>query len=85
MDRLHFQTGRDVPPADYVVEVVCRGDAEPAVRALTIEAVSGPDVQVKSLASTDAETPGEIGLRAEMSAARRTGPAGQATRCSRGR
>jgi putative Mg2+ transporter-C (MgtC) family protein len=71
MDRMHFQTGRDVPPADYVVEVVCRGDAEAAVRALTIQAVSGPGVQLKSLASTDADTPGEIGLRAEMSAARR--------------
>jgi uncharacterized membrane protein YhiD involved in acid resistance len=51
--------------------VVCRGDAESAVRALTIQAVSGPGVQLNSLASADADTPGEIGLRAEMSAARR--------------
>jgi putative Mg2+ transporter-C (MgtC) family protein len=71
MDRLHFQTGRDMPPADYVLEVVCRGDAESAVRALIIEAVSGGGLQVKSLRSTDTETPGEIALRAEMSAARR--------------
>jgi putative Mg2+ transporter-C (MgtC) family protein len=60
-----------VPPADYVLEVVCRGDAESAVRALIIEAGSGGGLQVKSLRSTDTETPGEIALRAEMSAARR--------------
>jgi putative Mg2+ transporter-C (MgtC) family protein len=71
MDRLHFQAGREVPPADYVVEVVCRGDAESAVRALIIQAVSGPGVQLKSLRSTDTETPGFIALRAEMSAAHR--------------
>jgi uncharacterized membrane protein YhiD involved in acid resistance len=69
MDRLHFQTGRDVPLADYVVEVVCRADAESAVRASIIQAVSGPGVQLTSLRSTDTETPGEIALRAEMSAA----------------
>jgi putative Mg2+ transporter-C (MgtC) family protein len=71
MDRLHFQAGCEVPPADYVVEVVCRGDAESAVRALIIQAVSGPNVQLKSLRSTDTETPGFIALRAEMSAAQR--------------
>jgi putative Mg2+ transporter-C (MgtC) family protein len=71
MDRLHFQTGREVPPADYILDVVCRGDAESAVRALTIQALSGPSAQLKSLVSTDTETPGVIALRAEMSAARR--------------
>jgi putative Mg2+ transporter-C (MgtC) family protein len=72
MDRLHFQAGRDVPPADYVLEVECRGDAESAVRALIMQTLSGgPGVQLKSLRSTDTETPGEIALRAEMSAARR--------------
>jgi putative Mg2+ transporter-C (MgtC) family protein len=71
MDRLHFQTGREVPPADYVVDVVCRGGAESAVRALMIQAVSGPGVQLKSLRSTDTATPGDIALRAETSATKR--------------
>jgi putative Mg2+ transporter-C (MgtC) family protein len=71
MDRLRFQTGREVPPADYVVDVACRADAESAVRALIIQALGGPGVRLTSLGSTDAETPGFIALRAEVSAARR--------------
>ncbi len=71
MDRVHFQTGREVAPADYLLEVVCERDAEPAVRALIVDAVTGPGLRLKSLGRRDAETPHEVVLSADVSAARR--------------
>jgi putative Mg2+ transporter-C (MgtC) family protein len=70
MDRLHFDTGREVAPAEYVVDVVCQDVTESSVRALMIEAVNRPGLQLKSLRAVAAKTPNEVRLRAELLAAK---------------
>ena len=71
MDRLHFQTGREVTPVDYILEVVCQRNAEPAVRSKLIEAVTAPAFMLTSLARRDADAPNEVVLNADVSAAER--------------
>jgi putative Mg2+ transporter-C (MgtC) family protein len=71
MDRLHLNTGRELPSTDYVVEVVGRRDDEAAIRALLVEALTGPGFRVTSLASRSTDTPDQVRLHAEMSAAQR--------------
>lgn len=71
MDRLHFRIGREMPPADYIVEVECSRDAELAVRALVVQAVSRPGFALKVLRSADTRIASEIRLHAELTAAER--------------
>jgi putative Mg2+ transporter-C (MgtC) family protein len=71
MDRARTKFGRDVPPADYVLEVECDADAESAVRALLIQAVTRGDLQLKSLRSVATAMPDWVHLSAEVSAATR--------------
>lgn len=71
MDRVHFQAGREVPPVDYILEVVCQRDAAPAVRTMLNDVVSGAAWRLKSLGRRDAETPQQIVLSAEVSAVKR--------------
>jgi putative Mg2+ transporter-C (MgtC) family protein len=71
MDRLHFSAGREIPPADYVFEVICTSDAGAEVRALIIQTLARPGLQLKSLRSLDTNTPNEVQLRAELSATAR--------------
>jgi len=73
MDRLHFEAGREVPPADYILEVECEPDAAPAVRALIIDALSGPAVRLTSLGRRNAETAHHLVLSAEVSAVKQDG------------
>jgi putative Mg2+ transporter-C (MgtC) family protein len=68
MDRVHFRAGREIPPADYVVDVVCAADAEVGVRGLIINALTQPGLQLRSLRSAATTTPNEVLLRAELSA-----------------
>jgi putative Mg2+ transporter-C (MgtC) family protein len=69
MDRIHFRAGRDNPPAEYVLEVVCKGEAEAAIRAVILRSITRPGFQLKSLRSFDTTTPNEVQVRAELSAA----------------
>jgi putative Mg2+ transporter-C (MgtC) family protein len=71
MDRLYFKTGREIPPADYVFEVVCVAAAEAGVRRLIVQTLTRPRMQLKSLRSFHTTTPDEVRLRAELSAAAR--------------
>ena len=71
MDRVRIETGREVTPVDYVLDVVCQRDAEPAVRATIVDAVSGPGLRLKSLVWRNADTPIEVVLSADVSAAKR--------------
>lgn len=71
MDRLHFQTGREVTPADYVLEVVCQRDAEPSIRSKLIDAVAAPGFMLTSLARRDADAPDEVIISADVAAAER--------------
>jgi putative Mg2+ transporter-C (MgtC) family protein len=71
MDRLHFETGREVPPADYILEVECERDAVAAVRAIIIDALTGPALRLKSLGWRNADTPQQLVLSANVSAPKR--------------
>jgi putative Mg2+ transporter-C (MgtC) family protein len=71
MDHLHVKTGREVPPADYLLEVVCGADAETALRALIVHTLTRPGFHLKSLRSVDTGIPNEVQVRAELSAAQR--------------
>jgi len=71
MDRTHSKAGREIPPADYVFDVVGAADAEAEVRARIVRAVTQPGLQLRSLQSSAGTTPAEIRLRAELSAAAR--------------
>ena len=71
MDRLRFQTGREVMPVDYTLEVVCQRNAEPAVRSKLIEAVTAPGFTLTSVARRDTDAPNEVVLDADVAAAER--------------
>jgi putative Mg2+ transporter-C (MgtC) family protein len=71
MDRARIRAGRETPPTDYVLDVVCQSDGEAAVRAVLVRAVNQPGLQLRSLQSFATKTPDELGLRAELSAAAR--------------
>ncbi|MGV0740775.1 MgtC/SapB family protein [Mycolicibacterium sp. XJ870] len=68
MDRVKTRTGRENSPADYVLDVACRADAEAEVRALILRTVTRPELRLQSLLSTAAKTSDEVRLRAELSA-----------------
>lgn len=81
MNRARTRFGRDTPPADYVLQVECDTAAEAAVRALIIQLVGGPNLQLKSLRSTGSASPGTTRLLAELSATSRDdGPLEDAAR-----
>jgi putative Mg2+ transporter-C (MgtC) family protein len=71
MDRLHSQTGREMTPVDYILEVVCQRNAELAARSKLIEAVTAPGFTQTSLARRDADAPNEVVLNADVAAAER--------------
>lgn len=68
MDRARTRAGREMPPADYVFEVECARDEESRVKALMLDALSQPDLQLKSVRMVTAATPGDTGLHAELTA-----------------
>jgi len=68
MDRVKSWTGREVSPADYVLDIACRADAEAETRALILRTVTRPELKLRSLLSTVGKTPDEIRLRAGLSA-----------------
>lgn len=68
MDRVKSGTGREVSPAEYVIDVVCRADAEADTRALILRAVTRPELTLRSLLSKVSTAPDEVVLRAELSA-----------------
>lgn len=71
MDRLHLTTGRETPPADYLVEVACAADAETGLRPLIVQTLTRSGFHLTSLRSIDAGVSNEREVRAELSAARR--------------
>ncbi|WP_026306657.1 MgtC/SapB family protein [Smaragdicoccus niigatensis] len=71
MDRARTRAGREIPPADYVFEVVCTSDAEPNVRTLLTPALTRSNFQLSSMRATATTNPNEIALRIELSAAAR--------------
>jgi putative Mg2+ transporter-C (MgtC) family protein len=71
MDRLHFEAGREHPPVEYVVEVVCQREALDEVRASLVDAVRGPDFRLNSISLRDTDTPNVVQLRARVVTAKR--------------
>jgi putative Mg2+ transporter-C (MgtC) family protein len=71
MDRLHFDVGREVPPTTYQFELVCQATAVDAIREALIDALSGPDFQIRSIGAYAAVAPAEVKLRVELQCSRR--------------
>ena len=71
MDRVHSRAGREIPPADYLLEVACAPDAEQTARNAIVQAVNQPGLQLHSLRVVEGAPSDQVGLRAEVSAASR--------------
>jgi putative Mg2+ transporter-C (MgtC) family protein len=71
MDRITSKAGRDIPPADYILDAVTAAEAESGTRALIIGAVNQPGLRLRALRSSATKVPGEVRLRAELSTATR--------------
>src|SRR5690242_7668631 len=59
MDRVKSRTGREVSPADYVLDVSCGADAEADIRALILQTITTPELKLRSLLSTAGKPPDE--------------------------
>jgi putative Mg2+ transporter-C (MgtC) family protein len=69
MDRSKTTTlGRETPPAEYIFEAICKAEAESGIRALILQTVTHPGMQLKSLRSFPAKSPDEVQLRADLTA-----------------
>lgn len=71
MDRARSHAGREIPPAEYVFEVICADDAAAAVKTLIIGTVTRAGLQLKSLRSDETRTPNEVRVCAELGAGAR--------------
>jgi putative Mg2+ transporter-C (MgtC) family protein len=71
MDRARSRYGRDIPPADYLFEVICDADAESGVRAEIIQAITHPGFQLRSMRSSPIQAPDQVRVLAEITAAAR--------------
>lgn len=69
MDRMHHTAGRDIMPADYILDVVCSRDAEDDVKAAITTAMPAPQFRLRAVRALTARAPGQIELRAEYSSA----------------
>ncbi|MGQ5694133.1 MgtC/SapB family protein [Rhodococcus erythropolis] len=71
MDHQPARTGREEPPADYTFEVTCHGDAEAHIRGLTVQSISRPEFQLRSVQSFDIPDSDRVRVVAELAAAER--------------
>ena len=71
MDHQPARTGREEPPADYTFEVTCHGDAEAHIRGLTVQSISRPEFQLRSVQSFDIPDSVRVRVVAELAAAER--------------
>lgn len=71
MDRMHHQTGRDVTPANYTLDVVCGRDDESAVRAFLADAMPPPQFQLRTLSCLPTFSAEQVELQAEYTTAAR--------------
>ncbi|BBY14582.1 MgtC/SapB family protein [Mycolicibacterium litorale] len=70
MDRRKNWSGREHPPVDYLLTVVCRDDRDNDVRALLIRTVGDPRLTLTSMRSAPAGA-GTVEIRVGLSAAAR--------------
>ncbi|MGE2715117.1 MgtC/SapB family protein [Mycolicibacterium litorale] len=70
MDRRRNWGGREQPPVNYLLTVVCREDDDTAMRASLIQTVSDPRLKLTSMRSAPAG-PGTVEIRMGLSAAAR--------------
>jgi putative Mg2+ transporter-C (MgtC) family protein len=71
MDRVHKQRGRDVTPADYLLEVVCGRQVEAEIKALVAQAMPGPAFQLRAVRTLPAHAAEHVELHAEFETADR--------------
>ncbi|MCX6475173.1 MgtC/SapB family protein [Rhodococcus sp. (in: high G+C Gram-positive bacteria)] len=60
-----------IMPADYTFEVTCHGDAEAHIRGLTVQSISRPEFQLRSVQSFDIPDSDRVRVVAELAAAER--------------
>jgi putative Mg2+ transporter-C (MgtC) family protein len=71
MDRVHKESGRDVTPADYVLEVVCGRQVEAEIKALVAQAMPRPAFQLRAVRTRPAHAADQVELQAEFETAAR--------------
>jgi putative Mg2+ transporter-C (MgtC) family protein len=69
MDRMHGKGGRDVTPADYVLEVVCGRQLEAEIKALVAQAMPRPQFQLRAVRILPAHAAEQVELLAEYGTA----------------
>jgi putative Mg2+ transporter-C (MgtC) family protein len=71
MDRVHKLRGRDVTPADYILEVVCGRQVEGEIKALITQAMPAPAFQLRAVRALPAHAAEQVELQAEYETAAR--------------
>jgi putative Mg2+ transporter-C (MgtC) family protein len=69
MDRVHKESGRDVTPADYVLEVVCGRQVEAEIKALVAQAMPRPQFQLRAVRSLPAHAAEQVEVQADYGTA----------------
>ena len=69
MDRVHTTGGRDVTPAEYVLDVVCERQTEAEIKALIAQAMPPPTFQLRALHASPARAADQMQLRADYATA----------------
>lgn len=69
MDRMHSPSGRELPPADYVFELVCASAVATRMRVLLLDTLGGLDL--KAVRSLPTGASDETAIRAEFSTPQR--------------
>jgi putative Mg2+ transporter-C (MgtC) family protein len=66
MDRVKSRAGREIPPAEYILDVVGDSAHEAEIRTRIVRAVAQPGLQLRSIGSSPATTGDQVQLRAEL-------------------
>lgn len=69
MDRVHGKGGRDVTPADYVLDIVCKYQVESEIRVLVSAIMPAPQFQLRAVSTRPAQEPEQTTMKAEYSTA----------------
>lgn len=71
MDRVHGKGGRDVAPAEYVLDVMCGRQMEAEIKTLIAQAMPRPQFQLRAVRALPAHAADQLELQADYATAAR--------------